>query len=258
MNYIKHLTGFFEKVVFDHNLNPTHISLYIALFQYWNLNRFINPVSITRDEVMRVSKICSRATYHKCMRELHEKGYLKYEPSFNPFRGSQVYLVDLSETVKPKQKRVPLAVKNGEPNEQPNEIAVNKQQTSSLPAAELPLVSSINNINSTNNINVLNEEKSKKNNSKKNLIKKFREPSSAEVGLFFKEQKCKSEDAERFYNYYSSNGWLVGGKTRMKNWEAAARNWILNADKFQSKDNTKLLKPNNLHVKTDKNYGEPL
>ena len=57
MNYIKHLTGFFDKIVQDFDLNPTHISLYLALFQFWNLNRFQNPISITRDEVMRISKI---------------------------------------------------------------------------------------------------------------------------------------------------------------------------------------------------------
>jgi hypothetical protein len=55
MNYIKHLTGFFEKVAIDKTLNPTHVSLYVALFQFWNCNRFKNPISISRDEVMRIS-----------------------------------------------------------------------------------------------------------------------------------------------------------------------------------------------------------
>lgn len=32
-------------------------------------------------------------------------------------------------------------------------------------------------------------------------------------------------DAERFVDYYSSNGWKVGGRTPMKDWQAAARNW---------------------------------
>ena len=94
MNYIKHLTGFFDKLVHDNDLNPTHVSLYISLFQFWNLNRFENPISITCDEVMRISKICSKAIYHKCMRELHEKGYIIYEPSYNPFRGSLVRMVN--------------------------------------------------------------------------------------------------------------------------------------------------------------------
>ncbi len=98
MNYIKHLTGFFDRIVQDRSLNPTHISLYVSLFQFWNVNRFQNPISITRDEVMRISKICSKATYHKCMRELNEKGYIKYEPSFNPFKAAWLYFLIFQKT----------------------------------------------------------------------------------------------------------------------------------------------------------------
>jgi hypothetical protein len=31
------------------------------------------------------------------MRELNEKGYIKYEPSFNPFKSSMVILFNFSE-----------------------------------------------------------------------------------------------------------------------------------------------------------------
>lgn len=104
MNYIKHLTGFFGKVVQDKNLNPSHISIYIALFQFWNFNRFKNPVSISRDEVMRLSKIYSKATYHKCMKTLHSTGYIDYQPSYNPFIGSQVIMINFAEELKPLSK----------------------------------------------------------------------------------------------------------------------------------------------------------
>ena len=152
MNYIKHLTGFFDRIVQDRNLNPTHISLYIALFQFWNVNRFQNPISITRDEVMRISKICSKATYHKCMRELNEKGYIKYEPSFNPFKGSMVILFNFSEDLKPVQKRV----SNTEKILPNTEQVLNKHRTSDETSTEQALVPSINNINKTNISNDLN------------------------------------------------------------------------------------------------------
>jgi hypothetical protein len=97
MNYTKHLSEFFDRTIHDQSLNPTHISLYMVLFQFWNINRFQNPISITREEVMHISKIGSKATYHKCMRELNAKGFLKYEPSFNPFKGSSVHLINFSE-----------------------------------------------------------------------------------------------------------------------------------------------------------------
>lgn len=96
MNYLKHLTEFFDRTILDKSINPTHISLYMVLFQFWNINQFKSPITITRDEVMQISKIYSKATYHKCMKELNIKGYVKYEPSFNPYKGSSVYLIDFT------------------------------------------------------------------------------------------------------------------------------------------------------------------
>jgi hypothetical protein len=123
MNYIKHLTGFFDKVANDKLLNPTHISLYISLFQFWNYNRFKNPISISRDEVMRISKISSKATYHKCLKALHSQGYINYEPSYNPFKGSHVYLFNFSDDLKPLSKSERKAV-------QILNLSVNRLQTS--------------------------------------------------------------------------------------------------------------------------------
>ena len=92
MNYIKHLTAAMERFASDDRLNPTHVSLYLALFQYWNLARFKNPVSISRDEIMRLSKIGSKVTYHRCIKDLHNWNYLQYDPSHNPFKGSHVHM----------------------------------------------------------------------------------------------------------------------------------------------------------------------
>lgn len=45
----------------------------------------------------------------------------------------------------------------------------------------------------------------------------------------------KESEAENFYNYYEANGWVQGaGKKPIKNWKAAARNWIRNAKKFDN------------------------
>lgn len=95
MNYIKHLTGFFERTAVDERLNPTHVSAYMALFQFWNINKFENPVYISRNDMMKVSKINANATYHKVINELQEFGFIEYKPSFNPFKGSAVYMINL-------------------------------------------------------------------------------------------------------------------------------------------------------------------
>ena len=156
MNYIRHLTGFFDKVTDDRDLNPTHISLYIALFQFWNCNRFPNPISISRDEIMRISKISSKATYHKCLRELNNKAYIKYEPSYNPYKGSHVWLIDFADTLKPLWK----ADKKGSDFSPVDRQVAGKMETPVQPATllqeEQVLVPSINN---TNGSNISNEKK---------------------------------------------------------------------------------------------------
>ena len=275
MNYIKHLTGFFEKVAIDKTLNPTHVSLYIALFQFWNCNRFKNPISINRDEVMRISKISSKATYHKCLKNLHSLGYINYEPSYNPFKGSHVILFNFSEDLKPlpKSERKP---KNEPLIELVSEQALNKSCTSSETGTEQAVVPSINYINNTNILNdknVSNLEKHTKNfeeinnsnleneNSKeeKSSAKKEEklQPSIEEVKTYFQENNFPEQEAQKFFNYFKSVGWLVGGKTPMVDWQAAAQNWMINAPKFISNAE----QPNRakqLNTTTDKDYSEPL
>ena len=283
MNYIKHLTGFFEKVAIDKTLNPTHVSLYIALFQFWNCNRFKNPISINRDEVMRISKISSKATYHKCLKNLHSLGYINYEPSYNPFKGSHVILFNFSEDLKPlpKSERKP---KNEPLNELVSEQALNKSCTSIETGTEQAVVPSINYINNTNILNdknVSNLEKLTKNfeeinnsdlkneieEKEKSSAKKEKEiivtssivekPTIENVKSYFQENNFPEQEAQKFYNYFKSVGWLVGGKTPMVDWQAAAQNWMINAPKFISNAE----QPNRakqLNTTTDKDYSEPL
>jgi hypothetical protein len=97
MNYIIQLSAAFEKMDAETRITPFHIALYLALFRRWNLNFFKNPVSVSRDELMRTSKIGSVNTYTKCLKELDRFGFIKYEPSYNPHRGSLIYLYTFSK-----------------------------------------------------------------------------------------------------------------------------------------------------------------
>jgi replication initiation and membrane attachment protein DnaB len=95
MGQVKELTNFYSAIKGDHRIGTTHISLYMALFQFYNLNKLENPIQITRAAVMEVAKISGLATYHKCMRDLVEYGYIQYEPSYNPSVSSLVYLLHI-------------------------------------------------------------------------------------------------------------------------------------------------------------------
>ena len=47
------LTEFYETIADDGRISATHISLYIALLQQWNLNGGKNPVTINRESIMK-------------------------------------------------------------------------------------------------------------------------------------------------------------------------------------------------------------
>jgi hypothetical protein len=91
MEHIFILSAFYDAISNDARIGATHISLYMALFHAWGLNNFQSPVAFTSQEIMPMAKIDSRATYHKCLQDLVECGYLRYIPSCNPFLKSLVF-----------------------------------------------------------------------------------------------------------------------------------------------------------------------
>jgi hypothetical protein len=209
MNYIKQLTAVCYKFTEDDRLNASHVSIYLALFQIWNVNRFNNPISVSRMDVMKISKIGSKATYHKCLKELDYWGYIKYMPSHNPLKGSKIKMFKFETTLEQQQELV----------------MVQKEEQLVVPS-----------------INIKKETKQ--------VEKRFIKPCIEEI----MEIITRTEEAEKFLNYYESNGWKIGGRSPMKNWRAAAKNWNINFEKF----NPTVQTSSNLHVNQEKDYEIPL
>lgn len=63
---------------------------------------------------------------------------------------------------------------------------------------------------------------------------RFHPPDIGEVKAYFAEKGGKDEQAQRFMDFYESNGWRVG-KNPMKSWKAAASGWMAR-DKEREKD----------------------
>lgn len=97
MNYITHLNQWMELVAVDDRLTPGHISIYLALFQLWNKSRFPDQLAVCRNEVLGISKIGSSRTYYKCLHDLHDYGYIRYQPSYNPLKGSVIEINELGD-----------------------------------------------------------------------------------------------------------------------------------------------------------------
>lgn len=71
---------------------------------------------------------------------------------------------------------------------------------------------------------------------KPKTAKRFQPPTLEEVKAYCLERK-NNVDPERFIDYYTSNGWLVG-KTKMKDWKAAVRTWEKNGYSNGNKSNS--------------------
>tara|TARA_R110001592_G_scaffold189160_2_gene434582 strand:+ start:225 stop:911 length:687 start_codon:yes stop_codon:yes gene_type:complete len=225
VNYIKHLNGVFIQFSKDNRLNPTHISLYVALFQIWNNNRFVEEFYINREEVMRFSKIGSKSTYHRCIKDLSYWKYIIYYPSHNPYKGSKIKMFKFETST---GQALVHSNTNIETSSGQALVSINKH---------------IQTNRNNKNINKLDQPKNEK-----------------EVVVFFEKEKWPIIEAQKFFNHYQGIGWKVGGKTKIVNWQATAKNWMIKSEEIKTKEKQKSVSQNQDNLKTskNKNYNEPL
>ncbi len=190
---------------------PYHISLYLVLFRMWNTNRFENPISISRKETMQLARIGSPNTYTQALKELHRHQFIRYDPSYDKTKGSLIilYRFDTISCTPSVSKMSP---------------SINIQTTHTIEEDE-------KSISNSKNENMKNNQCS----SGGAAHSAERVPPLQHIQIYFQEKGHPKTEAERFFNYYESNGWLIGGKSPMKDWKAAARNWILNIKRFEKK-----------------------
>jgi len=103
MKSVDTLDQFLNQAAADNRLYPTHISLFIAIFYHSHAGLPFTKFQVTRRKLMIFSRIKSKATYHKCLRELVAFGYISYQPSFDPYKASLVTMLsewDTAEIIK--------------------------------------------------------------------------------------------------------------------------------------------------------------
>ncbi|GFZ81646.1 transcriptional regulator [Aquaticitalea lipolytica] len=250
MNYIKLLNAAFEKFYFDDRLNPTHISLYMALFQEWNSNRFADEFYVNRRELMRAAKIGSKSTYHRCIVDLNGWQYLSYFPSNNPYKGSKVKMAIIGTGDEPDvgqynpileqlaEQYYPRGVPLGGHHLPKNGQAVNPHR----PTSGQALVSNTNNTK------------------QENFIK---QPKDCQAVIdFFEEKNFEADEAEKFYLHYADRNWQTGDGEPIRDWRAVAINWMDRTELFDTENKPNKKQPSqikdNLRTTKTKDYGQPL
>ncbi|SDX02788.1 hypothetical protein SAMN05444410_10875 [Hydrobacter penzbergensis] len=90
MSEFEQLSAFYEAIAEDNRIGAYHISLYITLVRLRSHAGWQNMITVYRSLVMQEARM-GRKTFNKCMNDLCEYGYLRYEPSTNPKGGCKVY-----------------------------------------------------------------------------------------------------------------------------------------------------------------------
>jgi hypothetical protein len=259
MNYIHHLNTFLWLLQRESRLTPSHISLYLALFHYWNCNRFQNPFPLFREKLMQISGIGSKNTYSRCLKDLHEFGYIRYDPSLHKNHRPKVSLLRWKN--------------NGEVNRQLSIFQQSPPENAPLTVPDMgallarigtltdpdPVKSTVksgqdsgpdlspNNKLDSNNETVESEahapDLSAKDTSGENTNQATSRaaapaagapppsvPSSkAEVIQYFATIQHAENEALKFFAHYQANGWQQGGNVPITDWQAAADKWVLNS-----------------------------
>lgn len=68
--------------------------------------------------------------------------------------------------------------------------------------------------------------------------RRFKAPTLQECMERFEEAGSSADEGEKFFNFYESKGWMIG-RNKMKDWNAAARNWIKRNNDERQKTGTK-------------------
>lgn len=91
MDNLRLLAGFFQSIENDFRIGTTHIAIFAALLQFRATKDYINPILAYSIEIQKIAKVVSPKTYHSCMRDLDNYGYLVYVPTKNKNKRSSIY-----------------------------------------------------------------------------------------------------------------------------------------------------------------------
>lgn len=236
-NFIIHFNTSCETFGGDYRVTSSHLAIYVSVFYHWNKKKFMNNMPISRDDIMLIACVGSYNTYYRCLKDLHEWGYILYVPSNHPRIPSRITVCDIEQVAERITIDITPAI-SGEPEVIPSINSLNVvKDVKETRAGALAPIKKIDTSRSTRHSRPIDLK---------------------EAADYFREQNSTVREAEKFFNHYQANDWRLGGRNPIKDWQATARNWILRAEEFKTKEYKKGPKPNHLDTDNDKDFAEPL
>jgi hypothetical protein len=171
----------------------------------------VNGIPMT-DKMLGIALALDNQNLSKCLTYFEQLGLFSRRESDGAIYSRKIVkIVELSE------KRKTAGKQGGNPhllNQKPSKSKANGKA------------------NTENEIENEIENESKEKSGEK--ISKKIPPNLEDVKIYFSEKDVNSNEYERFFDYYQSKNWFVG-KSKMKDWKAAIRNWIRNMQEYSNK-----------------------
>ena len=196
MNYLREITAFYDWL--ETNQLPTSaISLWHALMHIANRTGWQNKFAVAVS-VLEIKTGLSRKTIYEARNKLKQASRITF--AARPGNQSALYSM------------IPVC------NYDTQQVTQRVMQQVTQPVTQLVTEQVTQQVT----INKQNETKHK-NNPTDCISVRFTPPSIQDVKQYCEERK-NNVDPQRFVDFYTSKGWMVG-KAKMKDWQAAVRTW---------------------------------
>jgi hypothetical protein len=87
------ISELYGKMTEDPRVTVWHISLYVTMLILWQQAGFERQVKISRKKLMTKAHFGSITTYHKCINQLCDFGYILYRPTYDCYSGSVIEII---------------------------------------------------------------------------------------------------------------------------------------------------------------------
>lgn len=278
MNYVRHLNAFVKHSQLHPEWDCFHLSMYYVLFHVWNYKQFKPLFRVSREMLMRASRIKSKTKYYECLKQLHLAGIIRYYPADKLKQLATIGMIELFEPA--AQTAIPLS-KPAAVIDRVEGVPFIGQGCPTNRTGSVPDIGQGCSINATPSVPYIGHSLKGKTikdfksvcvnghpPTGNNHFSFFSSPATAcmppgsvqEVKDYFLQQGYPLLEATNFFDYYAITGWKTRSGAAVVNWQSAARRWMLTAASQQriAINTLKHGADQHLHTTRDKDYSKPL